>query len=113
LAWGDVQALPFANETFDTIVCISALEHIADNERAQRDIKRILRTGGRFLAGFPVRNWITNTLLGEATGFHTTSHEEILASAKKVWGEVKIKRIPSFFPLDWSLYCAFEGRKEI
>jgi SAM-dependent methyltransferase len=112
LAWGDVQALPFKNETFDTIVCISALEHISANERAQRDIKRILRTGGRFLAGFPVRNWLTNTLLGESTGFHSAGHEEILASAKSVWGKIKIKHIPAIAPLDWSLYCAFEGRKE-
>lgn len=111
LAWGSILEVPFKDETFDTVVCISTLEHIEDGVKAISDMKRVLKPGGRLLAGFPVRNKITDKLLGQSTGFHVASHAQILASARKVFGEIETKRIPAFVPLDYSLYCAFEGKK--
>ncbi len=111
LAWGSILEVPFKDETFDTVVCISTLEHIEDSGKALTDIKRVLKPRGSLLAGFPVKNKITDKLLGQSTGFHVASHNQILAAARKVFGDVRVKRIPSIVPLDYSLYCAFEGWK--
>jgi len=111
LAWGSILEVPFKDNTFDTVVCISTLEHIEDGVKALSDIKRALKPGGSLYAGFPVRNKITDKLLGQSTGFHVASHSQILASARKVFGEVKIKCYPGIVPLDYSLYCAFAAVK--
>ena len=111
VAWGSVLDIPFQDDTFDTIACISTLEHIEDSVKALDDIKRSLKPGGRLLAGFPVQNAITGKLLGESTEFHVSSHRRILNAAEKVFGTVSEKHFPAFVPLDLSLYCAFETRK--
>ena len=111
VAWGSILEIPFKDETFDNIVCISTLEHIEDSEKALGDIARTLRSGGKLLAGFPVQNIITNKLLGESTEFHVANHKRILTAAEKVFGKIKTKCIPSWAPVDLSLYCAFEAVK--
>lgn len=42
-------ALPFADETFDVIVCQAALHHILDVSGAMREFLRVVRTGGVIL----------------------------------------------------------------
>ena len=41
--------LPFADESFDAVVCVDALVHIADHESTLRDWRRVLRPGGRLV----------------------------------------------------------------
>jgi arsenite methyltransferase len=45
----DATALPFADSTFDAIVCVNVLEAFADRARALAEIRRVLRPGGRAL----------------------------------------------------------------
>jgi ubiquinone/menaquinone biosynthesis C-methylase UbiE len=45
----DAARLPFATESFDTVVCTLTLCSIADVERALGEIRRVLRHGGHFL----------------------------------------------------------------
>ncbi|MDK2791064.1 MAG: hypothetical protein PWP15_1584 [Methanothermococcus sp.] len=42
---GDIQNLPFKDNTFDLVLCINVLEHV-DFERAVNEIKRVLKTNG-------------------------------------------------------------------
>jgi SAM-dependent methyltransferase len=51
----DGLALPFANESFDHAYSISVLEHIGDDgdERALRELARVVRPGGRLLLTVP------------------------------------------------------------
>ncbi len=111
VAWGSILDIPFKDRSFDTIVCISTLEHIKDSVIALQDIKRTLKPGGKLLAGFPTHNAITDALLGESTGFHVAGHRQILQAAKEVFGDIKVKHFPAFLPLDLGLYTAFEGKK--
>jgi len=46
---GDVTHLPFKDEAFDAVICSEVLEHIPDNQRAIRELVRVLK-GGRPLA---------------------------------------------------------------
>ena len=46
---GDAQGLPFADESFDTVVCTLSLCNIPDDRKAVAEMKRVLRPGGRLL----------------------------------------------------------------
>ena len=50
---GDAQELPYAGSQFDAVVCVNLLEHVPAPERAVREVARVLRHGGRFLAVTP------------------------------------------------------------
>ncbi len=43
------EALPYANECFDAVVCVDVLEHVLDLPRILREVARVLRPGGMFL----------------------------------------------------------------
>jgi len=45
--------LPFQDETFDTILCTSVLEHVDEAESAVREIVRALKPNGRLLITVP------------------------------------------------------------
>jgi ubiquinone/menaquinone biosynthesis C-methylase UbiE len=49
LVHGDVRALPFPDDAFDIVVDFGTCWHIADPERALREIARVLAPGGRFV----------------------------------------------------------------
>jgi len=46
-AQGDAQALPFGAATFDRVLCAGVLYHVPDVEHALREMRRVLRPGGR------------------------------------------------------------------
>jgi ubiquinone/menaquinone biosynthesis C-methylase UbiE len=46
---GDAQALPFPEESFDTVTCTLSLCTIPDDRAAIREAHRVLRRGGRFI----------------------------------------------------------------
>jgi SAM-dependent methyltransferase len=47
---GDVQALPFVDESFDVVVAAWMLYHVPDLDRAIAELARVLRPGGRLVA---------------------------------------------------------------
>jgi ubiquinone/menaquinone biosynthesis C-methylase UbiE len=50
---GDGARLPFADATFDRVICSEVLEHITDYESFLREIKRVIKPGGIFAASVP------------------------------------------------------------
>ena len=46
---GDAQELPFANESFDTVLCTYSLCNVPDVERTIAEMKRVLKAGGRLI----------------------------------------------------------------
>ena len=48
--------LPFADDTFDKVICSEVLEHIPEYHGALREIERVLKPGGLFCASVP-RRW--------------------------------------------------------
>lgn len=49
---GDAEALPFRNESFDLVYGCSVLHHL-DLEEALREVRRVLRPGGRLVFSEP------------------------------------------------------------
>jgi ubiquinone/menaquinone biosynthesis C-methylase UbiE len=74
---GDAQQLPFADASFDTVVCTLSLCNIPHDRRAIAEIKRVLRPGGRLLLLDHVR------------------------ATSKVW--LAVQRVLE--PLSWRLSC--------
>lgn len=52
---GSVYELPFADETFDCVIISEVLEHLGEDERALREISRVLKRGGVLAASVPRR----------------------------------------------------------
>ena len=50
---GLLDLLPFADATFDTVLCTEVLEHVSDIEHAVGEIKRVLVPGGHALVTVP------------------------------------------------------------
>jgi dolichol-phosphate mannosyltransferase len=53
LIHGSVFGLPFADETFKTVVCSQVIEHIPDTTRAVSELLRVLKPGGELILGTP------------------------------------------------------------
>ena len=53
LCSADAMRLPYQDETFDLVVCRGGLHHLPDLPDAVREIRRVLRNGGTFLAFDP------------------------------------------------------------
>ena len=52
---GSVYELPFADDTFDCVIISEVLEHLGEDERALREISRVLKPGGTLAASVPRR----------------------------------------------------------
>jgi SAM-dependent methyltransferase len=72
---GDAMQLPFADGSFEYVVCSEVLEHLPDDARATREIFRVLRPGGILIATVPCARYPfawdpINRTLERVTGKH-------------------------------------------
>lgn len=49
----DAAELPFADDSFDLVICVEVFEHLFAPHHAAREIRRVLRPGGRLVASTP------------------------------------------------------------
>lgn len=53
LVHGSIFGLPFADQTFETVICSQVIKHIPDTQFAISELLRILKPGGRLILGAP------------------------------------------------------------
>lgn len=119
LRFGDARSLPFENGELDCIFSMSVLEHIADIDLAISEIVRVLKPGGRLVAGFPIENLVSNAfldLIKKMIGFdrrihHPTNHTQILSALRRYLSPVTERPFPISSSTNFSLYYAGIWRK--
>ena len=63
--------LPFADDTFDKVICSEVLEHIPDYRAVLSEIDRVLKPGGLFCASVP-RRWPEKICWALSEGYYNT-----------------------------------------
>lgn len=58
----DIQDLPFADNSFDLIICNHVLEHVFDEKKAMRELFRVLTKDGRAILQVPISPILEKTI---------------------------------------------------
>ena len=93
---GDIHSLPFSEGTFDVAVANWVLHHLDDLDRGLAELARVLRPGGRLVAGAQGREHLLNVwqLLGDpgqpTLAFDDVSGREALA---RHFDSVEVRRV--------------------
>ena len=96
---GNVLNMPYENDTFDTVLLISVLEHLKPSELdpAFREIHRILKTGGQMVYGVPIERTFMVALfylLGyNIRKAHFSTEIQISTAAEEMFHQKKITRM--------------------
>lgn len=56
----DIQTMPVADASFDTVLSAEVLEHVPDPEKALREIIRVLKPGGKLVMSIPHLMYLHN-----------------------------------------------------
>lgn len=110
---GDAHRLPFADETFDAVLCLNAFEHYRDPRQVAAEVRRSLKPGGIFFMHTaalqpvhePPHHYYNITRYG-------------LAEWLKEFGELELKVSENFNPgyaLSWiasELRCGLESLED-
>jgi SAM-dependent methyltransferase len=95
--------------TYDVVVCLSVLEHIADAERAAESLARALIPGGTLVAGYPMVNRFMASCFrvlgfGNIEDHHVTTMPQIAAALGHHLRPVARTSLPMYAPQALSLY---------
>ena len=58
----DIQKTPFADETFDVVICNHVMEHVSDDSVAMAEVYRILKPGGWAMLQVPIALKLDRTI---------------------------------------------------
>lgn len=113
---GSVTNLPYNNNQFDAITCLSVLEFVEDTDRAINEINRVAKPNSKIIIGAPVNNKITDfcyRIIGQKkqNKIHVSDHRQIINSINKYLKIEKIITIPIFTPLNYSLFFVLLAKK--
>lgn len=113
---GDVQALSFADDTFDVAVAAWMLFHVADLDRALAELARVLRPGGRLVA---VTNALDHMrelweLAGRETSMRTVTFrsENGEAALRRHFASVERRDVRSWVTMDDDAVRSYAGSWE-
>jgi len=91
----DLEAMPFADASFETVLCTEVLEHVPDTTKAIAEIRRVLRPGGVLIGSTPAHSPIWRLRFLSSTCPHDEPfHNEYSArQMRSMLGEFEVLRI--------------------
>ncbi|HUI93292.1 MAG TPA: class I SAM-dependent methyltransferase [Chitinivibrionales bacterium] len=107
---GSVLEMPYPDGFFDTVLCISILEHLKPYEldKAFSEIRRVLKREGQVVYGVPANNAfmkICFLILGyDIRRHHFSSERDVSGAARRALTEVKITALKGGVPFSGSVY---------
>ncbi len=60
-----LESLPYKSESFDWVIANHVLEHVKDENKALKEIHRVLKKGGHFIAQVPISRRLETTRFTE------------------------------------------------
>lgn len=103
---GDSEHLPFADASFDFVTCSNSFHHYPDQQACVRQMRRVLRPGGRLLLidGFRdnIVGWVTfDVIIGhvEKQVFHAPWHRMRDYFQNAGFQDVQSRKLNILFPL--------------
>ena len=117
---GSAYSLPFSDDSFDLVVCSEVLEHLHDYKDAIKEINRILKPGGQFLASVPAEFpekicWLLSEAYQNQPGGHLRifkKNELIKEVAEHNFSFESSQRFHSIHSAYWWLRCLFWKSQE-
>ncbi len=111
----DLLQLPFADGTFDKIICSEVLEHLHDDEQGLKELVRVLKKGGSLAISVPTffSEFINGMLSDEyfnCPGGHVRKYNAHKLAASIVSKNLTIYDVRfehSLHTIYWSLRCLF------
>lgn len=110
LCTGSLLELPYQEEYFDAVLCISILEHLQPEQQAlaMQEVKRVLKPGGRFVYGVPAERPLMQfgfRLLGyDIRQFHFSTERDVSQAADIYLKRIKVHQYKPFEPLGGKVY---------
>ncbi len=109
--------LPFENDSFDCITCLSVLEFIKDTDKAVSEMARVAKKNAKIIIGAPCVNKLTDfcySLLGKSgqNQKHCSDQNKIITSVKKFLEIEKIIKFPNFTPLNYSIFFVLSAKNK-
>lgn len=111
------KGLPYPDNFFDVVLCLSVLEFITDTGWALDEIRRVARPSATIIIGAPVLNPLTNFMYKNILKFknhsavHRANHQKIINLAKQKMKVAKIMHYPFWLPLNFSAFFILKAIK--
>lgn len=115
LSQGDIFHLPYKENSFNTIICLSVLEHLDNLELSILELKRVLKKNGKLIIGFPIKNYITRMFFKlinrDDRVIHPQSDISLLTSLTEHFMIQRRIVFPKYFPTNLGFYFVGEFEK--
>jgi SAM-dependent methyltransferase len=72
----DIHAIPFGENHFDAVLCNHVLEHVADDIKAMREIRRVLKPGGWAIMQVPFFSPVPENTIDDSSITDSRAREE-------------------------------------
>ena len=86
---GTAEDLPFKNEEFDLVFCSHVLEHVTNQTKSLKEIKRVLKKDGLVIIGMPTASMAIISIISH---YLFTTHVNILFLLKNISKKDALKR---------------------
>lgn len=92
---GDIEAMPFDDGSFATVVCTEVLEHVPYPATALGEIRRVLKPGGLLIGSVPCRSfiWKLRFLSSTCPGDEPFHNEYVISEVREMLGGFEIQRV--------------------